>query len=163
MKIVKELSERMEGKKQLFRDKNVKPTEQLIAESLGEEYAIYQRFIETIKNEGISLMDWRYYQDGKAWLSKGEYKWTTTRGTNKVKPIFWLSLWEGFFKVSFHFSEKVRTQLLSLPISEETKEAIYKAPTNGTKMKFFSVIFDVASDSPLNDIYQIAEFRKHSI
>jgi len=100
----------MEGKKQLFRDKNVKPTEQLIAESLGEEYAIYQRFIETLENEGISLMDWRYYQDGKAWLSKGEYKWTTTRGTNKVKPIFWLSMWEDFFKVSFHFSEKVRTQ-----------------------------------------------------
>jgi len=108
-------------------------------------------------------MDWRYYQDGKAWLSKGEYKWTTTRGTNKVKPIFWLSLWEGFFKVSFHFSEKVRTQLLSLPISEETKEAIYKAPTNGTKMKFFSVIFDVASDSSLNDIYVLVNFRKSFI
>lgn len=44
----------MEGKEQLFRDKNVKPTEQLIAESLGEEYAIYQRFVETLKNEGIS-------------------------------------------------------------------------------------------------------------
>lgn len=98
MKAVKELSERMEGKKQLFRDKNVKPTEQLIAEALGEGYTIYQRFIETLENEGISLMDWRYYQDGKAWLSKGEYKWTTTRGTNKVKPIFWLSMWEGFFK-----------------------------------------------------------------
>lgn len=153
----------MEGKEQLFRDKNVKPTEQLIAESLGEEYAIYQRFVETLKNEGIFLMDWRYYQDGKAWISKGEYKWTTTRGTNKVKPIFWLSMWEGFFKVSFHFSEKVRTQLLSLPISDDTKERIHKAPTNGTKMTFFSVIFDVASDVPLSDIYQIAEFRKHSI
>lgn len=153
----------MEGKEQLFRDKNVKPTEQLIAESLGEEYAIYQRFVETIKNEGISLMDWRYYQDGKAWLSKGEYKWTTTRGTSKVKPIFWLSMWEGFFKVSFHFSEKVRTQLLSLPISEETKESIRIAPTNGTKMKFFSVIFDVASDSPLNDIYVLVNFRKSFI
>ncbi len=96
----------MEGKEQLFRDKNVKPTEQLIAESLGEGYAIYQRFIETLENEGISLMDWRYYQDGKAWLSKGEYKWTTTRGTNKVKPIFWLSMWEGFFKVSFTLARK---------------------------------------------------------
>ncbi|MBK0036514.1 DUF3788 family protein [Enterococcus sp. S52] len=153
----------MEGKEQLFRDRNVKPTEQLIAESLGEGYVIYQRFIETFENEGISLMGWRYYQDGKAWLSKGEYKWTTTRGTNKVKPIFWLSMWEGFFKVSFHFSEKVRTQLLSLPISEETKESIHKAPTNGTKMKFFSVIFDVASDSPLNDIYVLVNFRKSFI
>ena len=54
----------MEGKEQLFRDKNVKPTEQLIAESLGEGYAIYQRFVETLENEGISLMDWRYYQAG---------------------------------------------------------------------------------------------------
>lgn len=96
----------MEGKKQLFRDKNVKPTEQLIAESLGEGYVIYQRFIETLENEGISLMDWRYYQDGKAWLSKGEYKWTTTRGTNKVKPIFWLSMWEDFFKSPFTLARK---------------------------------------------------------
>lgn len=30
----------MEGKKQLFRDKNVKPTEQLIAESLRVGYKI---------------------------------------------------------------------------------------------------------------------------
>ncbi|WP_430608380.1 hypothetical protein IGI92_001444 [Enterococcus sp. DIV2379] len=150
----------MEGKEQLFRDKNVKPTEQLIAESLGEGYAIYQRFVETLENEGISLMDWRYYQDGKAWLSKGEYKWTTTRGTNKVKPIFWLSMWEGFFKVSFHFSEKVRTQLLSLPISDDTKERIHKAPTNGTKMKFFSVIFDVANPSLFEDITELIVFKK---
>lgn len=96
----------MEGKKQLFRDKNVKPTEQLIAESLDEGYVIYQRFIETVENEGISLMDWRYYQDGKAWLSKGEYKWTTTRGTNKVKPIFWLSMWGASSKSPFTLARK---------------------------------------------------------
>ena len=49
----------MEGKKQLFRDKNVKPTEQLIAESLGEGYVIYQRFIETLWIGAITKMEKR--------------------------------------------------------------------------------------------------------
>ena len=72
----------MEGKKQLFRDKNVKPTEQLIAESLDEGYVIYQRFIETLENEGISLMDWRYYQDGKRGCQKAN-----TNGQRLVERI----------------------------------------------------------------------------
>ncbi|MDT2960214.1 MULTISPECIES: DUF3788 domain-containing protein [Enterococcus] len=69
-------------------------------------------------------------------------------------------MWEDFFKVSFHFSEKVRTQLLSLPVSEETKETILKAPTNDTKMKFFSVIFDVANPSLFEDITELIVFKK---
>ena len=69
-------------------------------------------------------MDWRVYNDGKARLSKGEDKWTTSRGSQKVKPIFWLSIWDGFFKVSFHFPEKMREELVTLSLREEIKEKI---------------------------------------
>ncbi|HJG22377.1 MAG TPA: DUF3788 domain-containing protein [Enterococcus durans] len=77
-----------------------------------------------MKSQGITLMDWRFYNDGKAWLSKGEDKWTTSRGSQKVKPIFWLSIWDGFFKVSFHFPEKMREELVTLSLREEIKEKI---------------------------------------
>ncbi|NAB25088.1 DUF3788 family protein, partial [Enterococcus durans] len=36
--------------------------------------------------------------------------------SQKVKPIFWLSIWDGFFKVSFHFSEKMREELVTLSL-----------------------------------------------
>ncbi|PKP08994.1 MAG: hypothetical protein CVU09_13085 [Bacteroidetes bacterium HGW-Bacteroidetes-4] len=38
-------------------------------------------------------VQWRYYNDGKAWLCKVSYK---------KKTVFWLSVWEAYFKVAFY-------------------------------------------------------------
>jgi len=149
--------------KQLLRDSNITPTDEIIFDGLGTVSDVYKRFVEELKVQNISLMNWRYYNDGKAWLSKGEYKWTTSRGTNKVKPIFWLSIWEGFFKVSFFFSEKNKDNLLSLSISEETKELIKNIIPNGKTMKFLSVIINVNNNKQLDDIYELIKFRKDNI
>ncbi|MGF6906212.1 DUF3788 family protein [Fusobacterium sp. PH5-44] len=150
----------MNNPQQLLRDESIKPNAEIIANGLGETTAVYIKFIEELKKHSIFLMDWRYYNDGKAWLSKGEYKWTTTRGTNKVKPIFWLSIWNGFFKVSFSFSEKMLPELLSLPFSTNVKEIVMTAKETGKTMKFISIILDITKDSQLNDVYLLAEFRK---
>ena len=102
------MSEKKNGQ-QLLRDPGVEPTSEIIAEGLGKAYATYDKFVRALEEQyGITLMDWRFYNDGKAWLSKGEYKWKTPRGANKVKPIFWLSIWEGFFKTSFFFSASLQ-------------------------------------------------------
>ncbi|OCN05508.1 hypothetical protein A4S06_08635 [Erysipelotrichaceae bacterium MTC7] len=148
---------------QLLRDPNVEPTDELIADGLGEANNAYKKFINDLKEQSVFLMDWRFYNDGKAWLSKGEYKWITKRGTNKVKPIFWLSIWEGLFKVSFLFAEKTRDELIQLPLSEDTKSLIENTKPNGKSMQYLSVIFDVKNDSVLNDIYTLVKFRKEKI
>lgn len=148
---------------QLLRNPDIKPTSQIIANGLGTSNDTYIKFITDLKEYGISLMDWRYYNDGKAWLSKGEYKWKTSRGTNKVKPIFWLSIWEGFFKVSFFFSEEIREELLSLSISTDTKELINNTKPHGKNMQYLSIIFDIENDEQINDIYILAQFRKVNI
>jgi hypothetical protein len=124
---------------------------------------VYVKFIEGLKDYGITLMDWRYYNDGKAWLSKGEYKWTTPRGANKVKPIFWLSIWEGFFRAAFFFGSDVQEELLQLPISQETKEIIKNARPMGKTMRFIPVVMDIKTDQQLNDVYVVAQFRKVKI
>ncbi|MFS0983635.1 DUF3788 family protein [Enterococcus durans] len=152
----------MGEKQQLLRDATVTPTEKLISAGLGEATILYEEFIRNIKSQGITLMDWRFYNDGKAWLSKGEYKWTTSRGSQKVKPIFWLSIWDGFFKVSFHFPEKMREKLVTLSLSEGTKEKIKTLQANGNQRKHLSVIFDVDHVEQLADIYQLAEFKKQN-
>ncbi len=105
-------------------------------------------------------MDWRYYTDTKCWLSKGEYKWTTSRGSNKVKPIFWLSIWQGFFKLSFYFGSSMKQELLNLPLSLETKYLVQSANPEGKPMKFMAVILDVNDSSKLDDAYILAKFKK---
>ena len=150
--------------RQLLRDPAVSPTSEVIAAGLGAAYEPYARFVKELEErQGITFMEWRFYNDGKAWLTKGEYKWTTARGANKVKPIFWLSIWEGFFKVTFFFAESVRNELQELPISNETKGMNQNITPNGKMMRFIPVIFDIESDRLLSDVYTIAEFRKVKI
>jgi len=151
------------NEQQLLRDPNIEPTSVVIAEGLGEAYETYSLFISELGSYDISLMDWRFYNDGKAWLTKGEYKWTTTRGTNKVKTVFWLSIWEGFFRVAFFFSTSVQAELQDLPISQETKELIKNAKPMGKTMKYLPVVMDIKTSRQLNDVYTIAQFRKIKI
>lgn len=153
----------MENEQQLLRDFNIKPTDEIIADGLGATNNVYNKFIDELKCKDISLMDWRYYNDGKAWLTKGEYKWTTARGTNKVKPLFWLSIWEGFFKVAFFFSEKIRAEILALPISNEAKEIIKNTEPMGKTMRFLPITFEISDNKQLQDVYILAQFRKENI
>ena len=146
--------------RQLLRDPNIEPTCGVIAEGLGAAYETYSEFINGLGEHGITLMDWRFYNDGKAWLSKGEYKWTTPRGANKVKPIFWLSIWEGFFRISFFFSTSVQTELKDLPISQEMKELIDNVKPMGKSMRYIPLIIDIKTKPQLGDVYTIAMFRK---
>ncbi len=149
--------------KQLLRDENIKPTDKIMADGLKNAWDAYKTFIQELKHYDITLMDYRYYNDGKAWLSKGEYKWLTTRGTKKVKPIFWLSIWEGFFKISFFFAKNIQNDLMNLSISDEAKEIIKNAKAMGKTMKFIPVIFDVTDNKQLNDIYILAKYKKEKL
>ena len=149
---------------QLLREAAIIPTPEIIADGLGETAnQAYTAFIEKMQDADLSLMAWRYYNDGKAWLSKGEYKWVTKRGTNKVKPIFWLSIWEGFFRVAFFFSNATRDQLLMLPISQSAKELIQNAKAMGKTMKYLPVVFDVRDNQPIEDLLVLSQFRKEAI
>jgi len=147
----------------LFKNPDIEPTAEFIAEGLGGANKAFVDLAGGLKQFGITLMDWRYYKDGNAWLTKGEYKWTTARGASKVKPIFWLSMWEGYFKVAFYFAYSIRDELLNLPISGEAKEIINNAKPMGKTMRFLPLVFDIENEMLLNDIYVIAEFRKVKI
>ena len=154
------MSEQINGQ-QLLRDPDIIPTNEIIAEGLGAASKAYARFVQELAERyDIGLMDWRYYYDGKAWLSKGEYKWTTPRGANKVKPIFWLSIWEGFFKVSFFFPVSVRVELQNLPLAQETKDIITGAKPMGKQGKSFPLVLDIKNIKQLGDVYAIAQFKK---
>lgn len=146
-----------EEQKQLLREAEIEPTAEVIAVGLGAANEAYTKFIEEIKRHDIQV-DWRYYKDGKSWLGKSVYKWTTSRGTPKEMTACWLSIWEGFFRVSIMLPEKSRAEAMNLPLSEETKQLIANSKQLG-KMKIFGMVFDLDSSERFEDIYTLIDFR----
>jgi hypothetical protein len=103
--------------------------------------------IITSENESKFFAEWRYYNDGKSWLCKV---------VNKKRTIFWLSVWEGYFKVSFYFTEMHKEGISSLPISESAKSQFITAKPIG---KLIPLTIDVYSEEQLEDVLTIAKFR----
>ena len=56
----------------------------------------------------------------------------------------------------------MREELVTLSLSEGTKEKIKTLQANGNQRKQLSVIFDVDHLEQLADIYQLAEFKKQN-
>lgn len=133
----------------LLRDADIFPSDKILEEALGEGFNVLVSFLETITNNEYALtLEWRYYNDGKAWLDKAVYK---------KKTIFWLSVWEGFFKTSFFFTEKHLEAIAELDISETIKDEFAKAKTIG---KLISMIFDVNKEDQLDDLLTVVRFKK---
>ncbi len=95
--------------KMLVRDPDVFPSDKVLNSIFGDAlYKVWESFLETSTSEEYGLsIEWRFYNDGKAWLGKV---------THKKKTICWLSVWEGFFKVSFYFTEKHREGIFGYEI-----------------------------------------------
>ena len=146
------------NKEQLLRNPNMQPTDDVIAKALGESNDAYIKFINEIASHDIHL-DWRYYNDGKAWLAKGLFKWTGVRGGQKETTVFWLSIWDGFFKVTIYVPEKARADVLSLPLDNEVKLMIEATQQMG-KLKYFPIVFDLCSDEMFEAVFLLADYRK---
>ena len=146
------------NKEQLLRNPNMQPTDDVIAKALGESNDAYIKFINEIASHDIHL-DWRYYNDGKAWLAKGLFKWTGVRGGQKETTVFWLSIWDGFFKVTIYVPEKARADVLSLLLDNEVKLMIEATQQMG-KLKYFPIVFDLCSDEMFEAVFLLADFRK---
>jgi hypothetical protein len=87
-----------------------------LKEILGDSYGAYYELIRRYEEPDYNLQpQWRYYNDGKAWLCKVVYK---------NKTVFWLSIWEGFFKTSFFFRERDCSGILGLDIDKSYKQQL---------------------------------------
>ncbi|PKM88767.1 MAG: hypothetical protein CVU85_03615 [Firmicutes bacterium HGW-Firmicutes-10] len=142
-----------------LKDPAIRPSSDVISDALKEANNTYMKFVSELENHDIH-MDWRYYTDGKAWLAKGLHHWIGVRGGQKETTIFWLSIWDGFFKVTFFIPEKVRANALALPLDNVVKQMITDSKKMG-KLKFFPVVFDVCSDERFEDIFSLVDFKKN--
>jgi hypothetical protein len=146
-------------KQQLLRQLDIQPTEEVIEDALKEANVVYLRFLKELENHDIQL-EWRYYTDGKAWLGKGLHRWTGPRGGNKEVTAFWLSIWDGFFKVTIYIPEKFRGEVNRLPVKDGVKQMVTDSRQMGNTLKYFPLVFDLDSDGMLEEVFTLIEFRK---
>jgi hypothetical protein len=144
---------------QLLRSADIQTSSDIVAKALGEANKAYVKFVNELANHDIQL-EWRYYSDGKAWLGKGLYNWTGIRGGQNETTIFWLSIWDGFFKVTIYVPEKARADVSSLALDNEVKLIIADSKQMG-KLKFFPLVFELCSDEMFEAIFLLADFRKN--
>ena len=132
-----------------LRDAEIFPSDRVLKDTLGDVYDVLESFLATITNEAYLLsFEWRYYNDGKAWLCKVQHK---------KKTILWLSVWEGFFKVSFFFTEKHLEAIAALDISEAIKTELASAKTVG---RLIPMIFNINNANQLEELLTVVRFKK---
>jgi hypothetical protein len=133
----------------LLRDQQTPPTAEVLSESLGTVYSVYEAMLEAVTSADFDLVvEWNYYKDGKAWLCKVSFK---------KKTIFWLSVWDKHFKVSFYFTEKTKGEIETLDISDQIKKDFSQSKSIG---KLIPLTLMIENEEQLPDLLKIVACKK---
>lgn len=130
-------------------DPQIFPDGKILKNTLGDSYKAYEEMIGTINGDEYGLVpQWNYYKDGKAWLCKVGYK---------KKTVFWLSVWDGYFKAGFYFVERHCPGVLELDIDKRIKEEFNSKKPIGT---LFPLAITVTSKEQIKDLLSVINYKK---
>lgn len=132
-----------------LRNPDIRPTNEVLSNILGISFSVYTELMDIITNQPYCFIpEWNYYNDGKAWLCKVCYK---------KKTIFWLSVWDQYFKIAFYFTEKTKTGLFDLNIEPIIKESFKHEKSIG---KLLPLVILMKQKDQLADLLTIANYKK---
>jgi hypothetical protein len=118
-------------------DKNIFPSDEIIYSYIGKSKALWISAFDYIHEKHPDIEEqWRYYNDGKSWLMKV---------TRKTKTIFWLSLFEKSFRITFYFTAKAEEVISDSKLSDELKKQFVEAKTYG-KIRPLTITFKNKKD-----------------
>jgi hypothetical protein len=131
---------------QLLKQPEIFPSKEVLKDVLGEVYEVLEDLEKQTTQADFSLsFDWHYYNDGKSWLCKV---------CHKKKTVFWLSVWNGFFKTSFFFLQRHLEGIAALEINENS--FIFEKEWG----KMIPVIFNISNKEQIPDLLKMIEFKK---
>ncbi len=129
-------------------DPNIIPTNEVLLHELGPSFKAYDKLMGIITKADFGIIsEWRYYNDGKAWLCKNVFK---------KKTVFWLSVWDSYFRVVFYFSEKNLQGIDDLEIDEKVKEDFGKSKAIG---KLIPMIIKIENEMQVDDAIRVIEYK----
>lgn len=130
-------------------DKDIYPTDKVLESATGKVFPVLQNFFSSITAENYLLEpEWKYYNDGKCWLCKISFK---------KKTVLWLSVWDGYFKTGFYFTDKSKAGIFELPVDEKIKEDFKNSAHIG---KLIPLVIEVTKQKQLRDVLSIIAYKK---
>jgi Protein of unknown function (DUF3788) len=132
----------------LLNEKDEYPGDEVLLKHLGKTKAVWDAFVDGISSSFPAMsLEWRYYNDGKAWLCKLTYK---------KKTMCWVSVWDKCFKLGFYFTEKNDKDIAGLNIDRALKES-YKSNKSFGKLKPLTV--EVRTKKVLSDAFDLIRYK----
>lgn len=121
----------------LFSDPAIKPDEKLIFSKIGSKKKLWQALMSYMsENYKESEGTWNYYNDGKRWLFKMVLK---------KKTIFWATVLEDAFRITFYFGDKAEPVIVASDLTEEAKQQFLNGPRYG-KIRAITTTMNDLSD-----------------
>lgn len=118
-------------------DPTTHPDERVLSRTLGARRTLWRQFFEEVAADQPDLAtEWRYYNDGKAWLMKV---------THKKKTVVWVSVHAGYFRITAYLTEKARAAVDASDLSADCKEQFANSKRYG-KLIAVSVPFRKKAD-----------------
>lgn len=130
----------------VLRDESIYPTDSVLKDVLGDSFEAYNQLLK-IYNENGFIIEWRYYNDGKAWLCKVQ---------KKKKTIVWMSAWEGFMKATIYYPVRLLDNIFSSGISAESIEIIKNTISVG---KSQPCIFEIRNNYISEDFLKVMQIK----
>lgn len=132
----------------LLNDKDQYPDDEVLAKHLGKAKPAWDAFAASVAaGLGEAALEWRYYNDGKAWFCKV---------VHKKKTVCWISVWDKFFKTAFYFTAKSDTDIEALPIPADLKEG-YRAHAPIGKLK--PLVVEVKTKKALEPVSVLVKYK----
>jgi hypothetical protein len=126
-----------EKEKLILSDPNVKPDEKLIFSKIGSKKKLWQALMSFMSENYMgSEGSWNYYNDGKRWLFKMVLK---------KKTIFWATVIEDAFRITFYFGGKAEPVIVASDLPDNVKQQYLTGPRYG-KIRAISILVNDLSD-----------------
>jgi hypothetical protein len=132
----------------LLNDRNEYPDDDVLAKHLGKAKPAWDAFAAGVAAEfGAAALEWRYYNDGNAWLCKV---------VHRKKTVCWVSIWARYFRTTFYFTAKNDKDIEALPVAPDLKDA-YRAHAPIGKLKPLTV--EVRTRKALQDVFVFVKYK----
>lgn len=132
----------------VLNDKQIEPTEALISSIIGNKQLIWKQAMNYLydNNKDISEV-WKYYKDGKSWLF---------RSLKKKKTIFWISVLEDTFQITFWFPVRLEPKITESDLANSIKTQYINAKTfNNTR----GISINIQDSNDLVNIKGLIDFK----
>jgi hypothetical protein len=132
----------------LLNDKNEYPDDDVLTKYLGKTKAAWDLFVTKISSDyGTMSLEWRYYNDGEAWLCKL---------VHKKKTVCWISIWQNYFKIAFYFTDKHNKDINNLKIDQGLKNNYMSNKSIG-KLKPLAI--EVKTKKVLSNVFELIKYK----